>query len=46
MVYRIIGIGTGAFEKTTLMAEANFEDWTTKPPKIKGRYLELKSSSN
>lgn len=43
MVYRLIGTGTGAFDKSTLMAEANFEDWTTKPPTLKGRYLELKS---
>jgi len=43
MNYRLIGIGTGAFDKSTMMAEANFEDWTSKPPTIKGRYLEPKS---
>ena len=42
MVYRIVGIGTGSFEKSTLMAEALFEDWTTKPPTLRGRYLEVK----
>ena len=41
--WRLVGIGTGAFDKSTLMAEATFEDYSAKPPIIKGRYLEPKA---
>jgi hypothetical protein len=40
MAYRAIGIGTDGLDKCTIMIEMAYPDTTSKPPVIKGRFLQ------
>ena len=40
MAYRAVGIGTDGLDKCTIMIEMAYPDTTSKPPVIKGRFLQ------